>query len=61
MIIHAKQVICNAVIARIHHDENIIAPDGLLHQTLRVTALETGTGTLLFVIVWMTPMQKLTG
>lgn len=21
----------------------------------------TGTGTLLFVIVWMTPMQKLTG
>ncbi len=22
---------------------------------------ETGTGTLLFVIVWMTPMQKLTG
>ena len=45
MILHAKQVIGNAVIARIHHDENIIAPDGLLHQALRVTALETGTGT----------------
>jgi hypothetical protein len=24
-------------------------------------SMETGTGTLLFVIVWMTPMQKLTG
>ena len=45
MILHAKQIIGNAVIARIHHDENIVAPDGLLHQTLRVTALETGTGT----------------
>ena len=24
-------------------------------------SMETGTGTLLFAIVWMTPMQKLTG
>ena len=34
-----------------------------LYMTVRYSAcsMETGTGTLLFVIVWMTPMQKLTG
>ena len=42
VILIAEQVVGHTVVPRIDHDEDIIAADGFLDQTLGVTALEAG-------------------
>ena len=41
MVLLTKQVVGQAVITGIHNEENVVAPDGLLDQTLGIAALET--------------------
>lgn len=42
VILIAEQVVGHTVVPRIDHDEDIVAADGFLDQTLGVTALEAG-------------------
>ena len=44
VVLHTEQVVGQAVIAGIHHEEDIIAADGFLDQALCIAALEPGAG-----------------
>ena len=65
MIFLTEQIVGQAVIARIHDNENVIPADGLLHQSLRVTTLKPGTGTvndkrILFNANFLRPCAQMT-
>ena len=42
MVLVPEQLVGHAVVARVHHDEDVIAPHRILDQTLGVAALEAG-------------------